>query len=140
MKTHGAFQTSLRVHGLRVTPGRVALLEVLGKSGKPMGVEDIVKKLKGVLDKVNVYRALHALVTIGLVKKIDLQYSYTHYEIVNDSHHHHHVVCEKCGTIEDIENCDTQRIEADALKKSKRFNSIKTHALEFFGTCNRCAI
>jgi len=128
----------LREGGHKITPGRVAILETLKATRQPMTISDIARRLRNKINQVTIYRALEALTRSGVVCKVNLQNSSTNYELVAGAHHHHHVVCEQCGVIEDVENCDIEKLEKTVLKQSRRFDSIKTHSLEFFGTCNTC--
>ena len=139
MKSTATFENLLRNGGLKATSGRVAILDVLKSRGQTMTVSEIIEKLKGKLNQVTVYRAVEALTKSGLVRRVDLQHPHTHYELVVGRGHHHHVVCDRCGSLEDIENCNTNTLETATLKESKRFNSIRTHSLEFFGICDKCA-
>lgn len=132
------FKTLLKKGGYRVTPGRVAILQVLELSKRPLSVAQVVKRLPSTLNQTTVYRALEALALSGFVRKVNLHHAHTHYELVVGVKHHHHIICE-CGFIEDIENCDTHNLEKVALKKSRGFTSLQSHSLEFFGTCKKCA-
>ena len=133
------FASLLRAYSYKATPGRVAILAVLEKNRRPLSVPDIHKELKSKVDQVTIYRTLETFAESGIVRKIDLQHSHTHYEIVLGHDHHHHIVCKKCGKVEDIELYKIETFEKDALKKSKLFSTIKNHSLEFFGICNACA-
>lgn len=128
----------LRKGGYKVTPGRVAILEVLESSGKPLSVAQLMAKLPKKLNPTTVYRALEALAKSGFIRKVHLRHAHTHYELVVGVKHHHHIICERCGIVEDIENCNTQNLEQAALKKSQAFASIRSHSLEFFGICKKC--
>lgn len=137
-RNHG-FADLLRTAGFKATPARLSLLETLKGSGKPLSIADISKRLSKVADQATVYRALEALSKAGIVQKIDFHDSHTYYELLAGGHHHHHVVCETCGTIEDVEVCDVKGLDKNILKKSKKFKAIKSHSLEFFGICDNCA-
>ena len=69
VESSGPFADALRRAGFRATYGRVALLEVLTKTEKPISVEEVAKAVKGKLDLVNTYRALEALTSAGLVPR-----------------------------------------------------------------------
>jgi len=86
------------------------------------------------------YRALEALIEVGIVRQIDMQHAHAHYELVAGEKHHHHLICKHCSKVEDVESCDIADIECTVLKKSKSFASIQNHSLEFFGLCKKCTI
>lgn len=133
-----ACEALLQEHGYRLTPGRVALLMFLKSSKKPLSARDIQKQLTHTMDKVTLYRALEDFATSKIVAKINLQDTATYYEFLHEDHHHHHIVCEKCGRIEDIENCNQTNLQKEVLKHSKSFTAINSHSLEFFGICKAC--
>ena len=133
----------LKEAGFKATPGRIALVTLLSETREPLTVTAIQEKLSALstpLNTVTLYRALEGLVDRGLVRKVDFQHPHAHYELVVGKKHHHHMVCNNCGDIEDIETCEPRAVEKSALKHSKKFASIKTHSLEFFGTCKKCAV
>ncbi|MDO8407990.1 MAG: transcriptional repressor, partial [bacterium] len=80
----------------RATYGRMALLEVLSKADRPMSVEGVAKLVRGKLDLVNTYRALEALTSAGLVRRVDVGHRHIHYELANLNRHKHAFVC-VCG-------------------------------------------
>lgn len=132
-------EQTLRDAGLRVTPGRVALLRALANEPKPVPVEMLAKALKGALNHVTLYRALEAFESAGIVTRAGLGHEHAHYELLLGRPHHHHAVCKSCGHIEDIEVPHTPSPEKDAQRRAKGFASIDRYSLEFFGTCISCA-
>lgn len=131
------FARALRKAGFKATLGRVALLEELKSAGKPVSVEYLAQKLKGKLDVVNAYRALEVLAGAGVVRRVDLGHVHGHYEL-EEGDHHHHVICDSCGEVEDVD-IKEPGLERAALAAARHFKSVRTHALEFFGTCRACA-
>lgn len=138
MKNSQHFKELLRGANQRATPGRIALLETLEKSTRPLSTRGIAEKLPRSLDQATLYRALEALTGAGIVRRVDFQHDHAHYELASGKTHHHHLICEKCDTVEDIEECSAEKLGAMLLKKSKKFGSIKNHSLEFYGICNSC--
>lgn len=134
-----ALQALLRDHGFRSTEGRLNLLAVLKAAHRPMAVPEACRMVGGALDMVNVYRALEALTGAGILTRTDLRKGGAHYEFLHEGHHHHHITCTDCGTTEDVEGCEDAAIESKVLRRSRSFSTVESHALEFFGTCSRCA-
>lgn len=128
----------LRDAGLRVTPGRIALLHALAKESKPVPVEKLAKSLKGELNQVTLYRALEAFEGANIVTRAGLGHEHAHYELLLGRPHHHHAVCRTCGHVEDIEVPHGPSPEKDAERRAKGFASIDRYSLEFFGTCHSC--
>jgi len=96
-------ETFLRSHGLRKTPVRVGVVDVLSKAGRPMSVPQILGKLKGV-DSVTVYRTLNTFVKKGLVHRVkseDRSWLFAMGPAQKAHEHKHpHFVCEGCGKVE----------------------------------------
>ena len=136
-KDRKELQAALRNRGFRSTEGRLALLAVLKSAHTPLSIPDIMKKLDGNLDEVNVYRALEALSDKGLLARSDTRRGGARYEYAHS--HHHDLICKDCGLTEDVEECADKRMEQRALGNSRAFAVIQTHALEFFGLCHMCA-
>lgn len=129
----------LRKSGYRVTTGRTELLLTLLRAQKPLSVSELGGRTSHPLDKVTLYRALEDFVTSKIIVKVNFNTAITYYEFIHKDHHHHHIVCESCGTIEDIESCEQTSLEKRLLGKSKHFSSITSHSLEFFGRCTKCS-
>ncbi|MBI2074622.1 MAG: transcriptional repressor, partial [Candidatus Levybacteria bacterium] len=89
------------------------------------------------VDKVTVFRIINALFEKGIVKSVQLNEGKLRYEHSAKADHHH-LVCEKCGNIEDISDCNIEALEKD-IEKKKKFK-VKSHSLEFFGICNLCQL
>ncbi len=129
----------LRKNGYRVTKGRVELLAFLKNKKIPLSISDIRRDMARSIDKVTLYRALEDFSKSKIVYKVNLHSTASYYEYIHTDHHHHHIVCEKCGSIEDIANCNQDTLQKNILKHSKSFNTINTHSLEFFGICKKCS-
>ncbi|MDX9800586.1 MAG: transcriptional repressor [Spirochaetia bacterium] len=81
-----------------------------------------------------VYRNLNILVDQGLAKRLDFGSTYDHYDAVVDNHYH--LICEKCGSIIDLEmEPDENLVKAASEKTSFK---ISDHRVEFFGLCKKC--
>jgi Fe2+ or Zn2+ uptake regulation protein len=95
---------ALRAAGLRVTAPRLAVLKALVST--PHADADTIaataRQSLGTLSKQAVYDILHALVGVGLVRKIQPAGNPARYETrVGDNHHH--LVCRRCGAIADVD-------------------------------------
>lgn len=120
----------------RQTTERKELILVLTRATKPLTVAEIQSCLKGVVHTATVYRALQDLVQLGEVRPVALGGRATRYELTTE--HHHHIVCTSCGEIEDV-HAEPKGLEGKVLSQSKKFKSVSSHSLEFFGVCKECA-
>lgn len=126
----------LKQHGYRLTKPRQELLTTL--SSYPLTVQQIHESLqkKNIrVDLASIYRSLELFVEMGIVHVIEFGEDKKRYEIVDHDNHHHHLLCNKCGTIEDITiNESTLLTHIQTKSKFK----IDHHHLEFFGLCQHC--
>lgn len=126
----------LRQKGYRLTNQRQQILDALTTS--PQSVQEVITALKGKsesIDRVTVYRTLDCFVDLGVVGKTQFKDKVAKYELLTEAHHHHHLVCDHCGSVEDI-----ALNEAFLIRKvSEQTNfQVKSHSLEFFGLCANC--
>mgnify|MGYP000689594751 CR=1 FL=1 len=128
-------QEILRHAGLKVTKNRLAVLDLLVRSKKPLSVEDIFKKLKNA-DQVTIYRILNQFVLNDIIYQTDFRSGKAYFEF--QDHHHHHIVCKSCGDLEEVEVCLPEKFIEKVQKSSSKFKKVSDHALEFFGTCGKC--
>lgn len=131
------FAGILKEKKLRVTLPRVEILRVLKLSSKPVTVFEIHSKVNDQgFDLATVYRTINSFLEKNLVTDIDFKDDYKRYELIIDRHHHHHIVCRKCGKVENVDICLTDKMEQEVEKKGYRDI---THSLEFFGVCELCS-
>lgn len=129
----------LRRKSRKVTIPRQAILRILRARRTPMTIKEIHKTLApGDCDLTTVYRSMHLLERMGIVKRFDLGEGAARFELLGegDDGHHHHLVCTRCSDIVELEECfseDLQKKIAAASGYAK-----VTHRLEFFGVCPRC--
>jgi len=129
----------LRERERRITGPRQAVLETLRQHSHPLTNKEIFEALpKGLCDLVTVYRSVHLLEELGMVKRFDFGDGVARFELVGegDDGHHHHLVCVRCSQVVEIEECFPAKIE-DEIAARNGFKAI-THTLEFFGVCPRC--
>ena len=127
----------LHQSGFRVTPARIAVLEVIEKAHEPIdaaSIHALVSERKIQCNLVTVYRMLESFVSKNVVTQIDFQDGKFRYEIMHD--HHHHLVCTQCGCIQSIHEVCIAMSEQQVAKQYGF--TITRHQLEFFGLCNKC--
>jgi Fur family ferric uptake transcriptional regulator len=93
---------------------------------------------KGDCDLATVYRSMHLLEELGMVKRYDLGGGIARYELLaeGDDGHHHHLVCTRCLEVVEIDECSMRETE-QRIAHRNRFKAV-THRLEFFGVCPAC--
>jgi Fur family ferric uptake transcriptional regulator len=94
----------------------------------------------GDCDLATVYRSLHLLESMGMVKRFDLGGGVARFELLaeGDDGHHHHLVCTECGNVVELPDCSTSISEIEESIAMKHGFKRVTHKLEFFGVCTDC--
>jgi Fe2+ or Zn2+ uptake regulation protein len=134
----GELAARLRRHDRRVTAPRQAILAVLRQRRHPLTARDIHHALgEGGGDLATVYRCLHLLEKMGMVKRFDFGDG-ARFELLEegDDGHHHHLVCTRCAEVVELEECFPDEVQARIARRSG-FKAV-THRLEFFGICPQC--
>lgn len=129
--------TVLQKNNLKMTHARQVVLDLFLKTRTPIAADVIFSYLsqkKCETDRATVYRILDTFVEKGIINRMEFQEGKFRYEIVGSDHHH--LICEKCGSIEDISDCSLPKLEKE-IRIKKGF-LVKRHALEFFGVCASC--
>jgi Fur family ferric uptake transcriptional regulator len=134
-----ALSEQLRRRARRVTAPRQAILAVLRRHARPMTIREVFAELTaGDCDLATVYRSMHLLESLGLVKRFDLGPGGARFELLadGDDGHHHHLVCTGCRVIVELEECFPPDLETRIAARNG-FARV-THHLEFYGLCPRC--
>jgi Fur family ferric uptake transcriptional regulator len=134
-----ALTNRLRRQARRITGPRAAILEILRRQPHPLTNREILAALpRGHCDLATIYRAMHLLEEMGMVKRFDFGDGSARFELVGegDDGHHHHLVCTRCAEVVEIEQCFPEEIEK-RIAAANGFKAV-THKLEFFGICPGC--
>jgi Fur family ferric uptake transcriptional regulator len=130
---------TLRRKSRKITGQREAILATLRRHPHPMSSKEVQSSVGAAeCDLATVYRSLHLLENIGIVKRFDLGDGIARYELkgTDDDGHHHHLVCKGCAEVVEIEDCFPRELEEEIARRNG-YTGV-THRLEFFGLCPRC--
>ena len=127
----------LRERGLKVTPQRVAIIEVLieqrdSHPGARLVYEEAKKKNKGV-SLSTTYATLNELSQQGIIKTLQFDKMENRYE--GNLEEHINLICEKCKKILDYKVPIT--VDPRRVVKKTGF-SITDTRLEYYGYCRDC--
>jgi len=123
--------------GKSLTGVRSVILDILGSATSPLNPKQILGMIKGKKpDLATIYRNLSLMESLGIIESVDLGEGFKRYEMVLPENHRHHIVCNKCGKIQEVEECGLQEIEKKIFRKIGF--KIEKHRLEFFGVCALC--
>ena len=129
----------LRRTSHKLTGPRQAILRILRQSRHPLTTKQIFNRLaKGDGDLATVYRSMHLLERMGMVKRFHFDDGVSRFELLEegDDGHHHHLVCRRCAGVVEIQECFSRKVEAK-IAAASGFTAV-THKLEFFGICPDC--
>jgi Fur family ferric uptake transcriptional regulator len=127
----------LRAAGYKITPPRLAVLDVIRREREHLNPNEILEQAKAIypeIGRATVYRTLELLTELGIVRPIYVGDSGPTY--IRAEGGHHHLVCSTCGRIEDFDQCIADEM-AESLASRFGFR-IRSHLLEFYGLCAVC--
>ena len=133
------FAGQLRARDRKFTGPRRLILEALQREEHPRTIREIHESVgAGRCDLATIYRSMHMLELVGLVKRFDFGDGSARFELMRHeaSEHHHHLVCTGCSKVVEIEDCFPAELER-RIADGNGFSDI-SHRLEFFGTCPQC--
>lgn len=125
--------------GLRLTPTRARVLEIVAEHHKPIGAYDILQRLAGERGRAappTVYRALAFLVEQGFVHRIDSLNAFVACFDAEHSHDAGFLICEVCRTVEEIAEPSLGE-HIRALVAARGFRAVRS-VVEISGTCAAC--
>jgi Fur family ferric uptake transcriptional regulator len=129
---------------VRLTRPRTVVLEALLAGDTPLSVADIHGRLGDArVNLVSVYRTINLLLRLGVVRVADAARGIQRYELAEPfAGHHHHLICQACGSIEDLEGCllepGTLAALCRGVRRSRRFR-VTGHDVSLLGVCGACA-
>ena len=129
----------LRKSSRKITGPRQAILDVLRKHPHPLTNREIHVALGTAdCDLATIYRNMHTLRAMGLVKRFDFGDGIARFELVHESDagHHHHLICTGCAVVIEVDECFPEEMEL-AIARRHGFKQVR-HTLEFFGLCPKC--
>ena len=97
-----SLKSELNQRGCRLTPQRETILNVFHNlpEGNHLSAEELYNYLKEQGESISlstVYRTLHLMANIGILRELELAEGHKHYEVnLPQTHHHHHLVCLQC--------------------------------------------
>jgi Fur family ferric uptake transcriptional regulator len=128
----------LKTVKLYSTQGRVAILKVLMKAGKPLSQDQIARRSgKRHFDKVTIYRTLESLLRVGLVHSAFVEKRARHFELAHNCTEHQchpHLMCSSCGET----HCLTE-ISLPMVKSPHQGFVIHRQQVRLEGLCPNCA-
>jgi len=129
---------ALREKGYRLTPQRVAILDVLHGSEGHLTADDIYGRVRDRYPRINrstVYRTLELMKRLGQVDETDFGSDRLYYHHAEKGHHHH-LICQRCGRVFDVEEEIVEPLREILIRKYNFMPDIRHLAI--FGHCLTC--
>lgn len=131
----------LREQGFKITPQRLAIIELLRETKHP-SAEEIYKKLVEdypMLSRATVYNTLEALKGLGEIAEIHIKPNVALYD--PEIRSHYHFLCRRCDSLIDVEPLPEYELEKLSLNLS--FGRLKGYKIErgqvyLYGICATC--
>jgi Fur family transcriptional regulator, ferric uptake regulator len=130
---------SLKKLSLKVTPKRIAIIEILMKEPGYLSPEEIWRKMKRQFNRIGlptVYRNLEELADGNVISKITHPNRQLYYFFCGNNEHHHHFVCLSCRNVDDINFCAIHELQKEVKKKLDA--QVVSHILQVNGLCKEC--
>lgn len=129
----------LRDNGHKITPQRLAIINILAESEGHPSVEMIHALLKRnfpTMSLATVYRNIFLIKSLGEVLELGFPDGSNRYD-GNRPYPHPHVICIQCNRIvdPDLDSLDDMKKEVSLETGFK----ILSHRLDFFGICGNCS-
>ena len=127
----------LRGKGLKVTPQRIAVYNMLLGTTEHPNAEMIYKTLESThptMSLATVYKTLDFFKQLGLVQELNVGESSSRYDAA--VHCHPHTVCRRCGKVEDLHR-DALTEVAKKLVPDLEF-AVECEQLILYGICKAC--
>jgi Fe2+ or Zn2+ uptake regulation protein len=129
--------TQIRARGFRLTPQRLAILQVLHHAGghlTPAEVYALACQSMPGLTETTVYRTLEFLSENGFALAAHVGSGKLIYQVAG--HDHHHVICRGCGHEVEVGHDQLQQLYGQ-IEQATGFRLTTSH-LTFFGLCPGC--
>jgi Fe2+ or Zn2+ uptake regulation protein len=135
----GRLRARARERGLRLTPQRELLLQVLGRIAHHPTADELYRRVRKMLPTISpatVYRNAQVLVRAGVVGTLERAGSAVKYDGNPDDHHH--FICTRCGSVADVYLSEVGYRLSD---RRSRLTGAQIHRCEvqLHGLCARCA-
>lgn len=128
----------LKENGFRITPQRIAIVEMLANSCEHPGVEQIYREVTKnfpTTSLATVYKTVTLLKELGEVMEMGFGDESNRYDGKNP-HPHPHIMCVKCRSITDPDLSSLNEMSKELSEETGY--KIVSHRLDFFGVCPNC--
>jgi Fur family ferric uptake transcriptional regulator len=130
---------AIREVGLRATPARIAVLQMLLNSNSPQPHSIVAERLSPLgIDSATVFRNLNCMTQVGLLRRAELGDHVWRFEAVRDKQHGHdsahpHFLCVGCGEVTCL---DAVQLSVSSQRVAELVGEVTEILVR--GHCNHC--
>ncbi|HEX2988830.1 MAG TPA: Fur family transcriptional regulator [Chloroflexota bacterium] len=131
-------RSAINSSGRRITPQRMALLEIIQQSSEHLDADEIYRRARERGERVSlstVYRTLDLLKELQLVDELHLWDEHHHYES-RTNREHCHLLCHRCGGVQELSGAVVDQMKS--LASQQLGFQIERAQLDFVGVCEEC--
>lgn len=133
---------SLRERGFRITPQRLAIIDLLRESDHPSAEQlyDALSREYPMLSRATVYNTLEVLKELGEIAEIHIKPTMALYD--PEAAPHYHFLCRRCGRVIDVAplpEYDLEGLSDDLTQGELRGYGIDRVQVHLWGTCPPCS-
>lgn len=141
---HDILRSRLNQQGLRLTGPRQKILDlfIMTPDGEHLSAEDIHCQVTTKGEKISystIYRALHMMVDLGIMREVELAEGRKYYELKTSlAKQHHHLVCVQCGEVHEFE--DHRVTKASRQETLGHGFLLRDCQFTVYGICQTCQL
>lgn len=126
--------------GLRLTPLRLRVLELVAEAEKPVKAYDLLERVKdgpGIAAPPTVYRTLDFLLENGFIHKLSSINAFVGCHHPGEAHQVPFLICDQCSSA--VELCDERVSKLLTTQAKERGFTPAAQTLEVHGLCAKCS-
>jgi Fur family ferric uptake transcriptional regulator len=135
-------RAAVRARGLRATPSRLAVLDIVRATEAPVSHGEVADRLASqAWDRATIYRNLTDLAEVGLLRRTDVGDHVWRFEAIeHEASAHPHFVCTECGTVECLPEIELTLRRPEPSRRVRAPRAVKQRQVEVHvrGLCDAC--
>jgi Fur family ferric uptake transcriptional regulator len=135
-------RAAVRARGLRATPSRLAVLDMVRGTEAPVSHGEVADRLASqAWDRATIYRNLTDLAEVGLLRRTDVGDHVWRFEAIeHEASAHPHFVCTECGTVECLPEIELTLRRPEPSRRVRAPRAVKQRQVEVHvrGLCDAC--
>jgi Fe2+ or Zn2+ uptake regulation protein len=130
---------ALRAHGYKLTPQRLAVLEVIQNGFEHLTPAEVLERASTIYPRLGlttVYRTLEVLSELGFVRRVHLERG-CHGYVAASCGHRHALICQRCNRVVEFPGEENLGPFMELIEARTGYR-IENHLLQLSGLCPEC--